>query len=205
MDKTLQEIYDGFADTYEANRGAFDISPILDAFYARLGTHGGALLDLGCGAGEPVARYFIDNGWTVTGVDFSSRMLEHAGKYAPEMTTLHGDVRAVDFAPESFDAVTATYSLFHLPAEDHGALFNKVRDWLKPGGGFLFTYATREYTGSDSFSGYKQFLDTPLYYSHKTPDGLQADLKSADLAVEALNYHDIGGETFLWVTVKKPF
>ncbi len=29
----------------------------------------------GCGAGEPVARYFVQRGDTVTGIDMSERML----------------------------------------------------------------------------------------------------------------------------------
>jgi cyclopropane fatty-acyl-phospholipid synthase-like methyltransferase len=32
-------------------------------------------LDLGCGAGEPIARYLIDAGCRVTGVDASSAMV----------------------------------------------------------------------------------------------------------------------------------
>lgn len=70
MDITLREIYDGFAETYEENRGLFDMTEVFDPFYAGLKVKQGRLLDVGCGAGEPFARLFIDHGWTVTGVDF---------------------------------------------------------------------------------------------------------------------------------------
>ena len=73
MDITLQEIYDGFAETYEENRGLFDMTEVFDPFYAGLKAKQGRLLDVGCGAGEPFARFFIDRGWTVTGVDFYDR------------------------------------------------------------------------------------------------------------------------------------
>lgn len=36
MKNTLQEIYDGFAKTYETNRVLFDISEILNSFYSQL-------------------------------------------------------------------------------------------------------------------------------------------------------------------------
>lgn len=203
MSTSLHEIYNRFADTYESNRGAFDISSILRMFYDALGKNEGELLDLGCGAGEPVARYFIGKGWRVTGVDFSGRMLELAAKYAPEMNTTESDMREIRFAPNQFDAITATYSIFHIPVEDHFDLFRNIHRWLKPEGRVLFTYATKEYTGSDRFSGYKRFIDTDLFYSHATPDELFRDLEAIGFAIDSRDYHTIGGETFLWVTTKK--
>jgi SAM-dependent methyltransferase len=85
MNDSLSVIYDGFADDYHKNRGLFDVSAVLEDFHARLPAAGGTLLDLGCGAGEPVGRWFLDRGWAVTGADFSSKMLALAERYAPEM------------------------------------------------------------------------------------------------------------------------
>ena len=68
-DQPLQQIYDELAATYEAGRGAYDMAQVFDAFYRRLPPGGGHVLDLGCGAGEPMARLFIARGWCVTGVD----------------------------------------------------------------------------------------------------------------------------------------
>ncbi len=201
---SLPEIYDKFADIYEANRDTFDISSILHSFYKGLECTKGTLLDLGCGTGEPVARFFIDNQWQVTGVDFSKRMIELASKYAPEMEMITNDFRNVQFGYNHFDAVTATYSLFHIPSENQANLFAKIFQWLKPKGKFLFTYATKEYTGSDIFSGYKTFMGHDLYYSHKTPDEVLNDLQHIGFTIETSQYHTICDETFLWITVQKP-
>lgn len=59
MKNNLREIYDKFARTYEENRGPFDMSEVLSSFYSRLNIKRGRLLDLGCGAGEPFAKFFI--------------------------------------------------------------------------------------------------------------------------------------------------
>ncbi|OPY84586.1 MAG: Ubiquinone biosynthesis O-methyltransferase [Smithella sp. PtaU1.Bin162] len=201
---SLQEIYDQFAETYEKNRGLFDMSEILNSFYSGLGIKKGNLLDMGCGAGEPFARFFADHGWSVTGVDFSQRMLALAAKYVPEMQTVRSDMRSVDFAPDEFAAITAIYSLFHIPGKDQVALIAKFYRWLSPGGKALFTYATKEYTGSAEFDGYKEFLGQKLYYSHKTPEALYADLKNIGFNIDSATYREIGGETFLWVTITKP-
>lgn len=203
MNPPLNEIYDQFADAYEANRGIFDLSQILNSFYTGLGQERGTLLDLGCGAGEPLGRYFIDRDWSVTGVDFSKRMLELAKRYTPEMHTVHADICDVEFSEAQYDAMVAIYSLFHTPSIRHSELFSKMYRWLRPGGSALFTYATKDYTGSDEFDGYKEFMGQQLYYSHKTPDALYQDLEAIGFNIISKDYHNIGSEVFLWVTVSK--
>lgn len=199
---SLAQVYDRFAETYHQNRGLFDVSAVLADFGRRLPAGPGHLLDLGCGAGEPVGKHFLDRGWAVTGADFSEKMLELARRYAPGMTTVAGDMRAVEFPAASFDAATAFYSLFHLPTADQPPLFARVRSWLKPGGLFLFTYATEAYTGAPEFDGTKEFMGNSLYYGHKTPEALYRDLETAGFSLEDAAYREIGGETFLWVTVR---
>ncbi len=203
MNKGLQEIYDRFAESYEANRGLFDMTEVFDTFYRRLNLDDGSLLDLGCGAGEPLARYFVDRGWQVTGVDFSRRMLELAKQYVPEMERVSGDMCVVHFEPESFEAVTAIYSLFHVPQRDHYQLLSDVFSWLKPGGLLLFTYATKEYTGEPEFDGYKEFMGEHLYYSHTQPEKLKEILAEIGFSAVSFDFRDIGGEIFLWVTAEK--
>lgn len=201
-DTELRAVYDRFADTYEASRGRFDMTPVLADFQARLPATG-HLLDLGCGAGEPFASTFIRAGWRGTGVDFSRRMLELAERFTPEMTRIHADMAEVDFPEASFDAVSAVYSLFHVPRAAHPALFRRIRDWLRPGGLLLFTYAGRHYTGADRFEGHKTFMGERLFYSHFSPDELEGKLTESGLAVVDTTYRDIGGETFPWVTARR--
>ena len=204
MNSQLQHIYDGFAQTYDAGRDQFDMSTVLPPFFALLGQAHGHLLDLGCGAGVPFPRYFIAHGWDVTGVDFSKEMLKLAARTVPEMKTEYGDMTEVQFAPDSFDAITAIYSLFHVPREQHAELFARFHRWLRPGGRMLFTYATKAYTGENSFEGTKEFMGQHLFYSHLTPEQMDRTLLDAGFEIESAVPRDIGGETFLWVTVRKP-
>jgi cyclopropane fatty-acyl-phospholipid synthase-like methyltransferase len=73
------------------------MSDVLDGFCSTLKLKNGQLLDLGCGAVEPVARYFMDQNWSVIGVNFSEQMIGLASKYVPEMQTIHADTCEVDF------------------------------------------------------------------------------------------------------------
>lgn len=204
MKKSLASIYDEFADSYDKNRGIFDMTEVFDDFYQSFDIKRGRVLDLGCGAGEPFSANFINRGWSVTGVDFSQRMLDLAAKYVPNMNTINADIRNIEFASDQFDAVTIIYALFHVPRNEHAALFRRIFDWLRPRGKVLFTYATKEYTGRMEFDGYKEFLGQQLYYSHKRPEQLYSDMKQLGYVIEARNYRNIGNEVFLWVTASKP-
>jgi cyclopropane fatty-acyl-phospholipid synthase-like methyltransferase len=203
-DQPLQQIYDELAVTCEAGRGAVDMTQVFESFYRRLSPGGGHVLDLGCGAGEPMARMFIARGWRVTGVDFAPAMLGLAAQKVPQMTRIEADMREVDLPDAGFDAATLIDSLFHLPRDEHPALFAKLFRWLRPGGRLLFTYATKEFTGQDEFEGYKEFLGRLLFYSHTTPLKLRAQLEAAGFTCDSAAYRDIGGETFLWITVQRP-
>ena len=200
----LARIYDKFAESYDSQRDLFNIDGILNDFQGRLRTESGNMLDLGCGAGIPIGRSFADKGWSVSGVDFSSKMLSLANKHVPEMKTICSDMCSVKFDQNEFDAITAIYSLFHIAKELHRALFSNFYRWLKPSGMALFTYASKEYTGSERFDGYKEFLGQQLFYSHETPANLFEILGDIGFNIESRDYHCIAGETFLWVIVRKP-
>ena len=73
-----------------------------------------------------------------------------------------------------------------------------------PGALFLFTYATRAYTGHERYDGTKEFLGQQLFYSHVTPDELRRQLDDAGFADVAAVERAIGGEAFLWVTAQAP-
>lgn len=203
MSNELALIYDEFAATYEQNRGLFDMTEVFDEFFQRLPAQGGSLLDLGCGAGEPFATAFLRRDWSVTGVDFSNRMLELARQFAPGMQTRLGDMRQMTFDAESFDAVISIYALFHLPSEDHADMLARIHRWLKPAGHALLTYADQAYTGQERFDGLKEFMGRQLYYGHKAPSELRRDLSRIGFEILEWRHREIGGESFPWITLRK--
>ncbi|MFO1419502.1 MAG: class I SAM-dependent methyltransferase [Candidatus Competibacteraceae bacterium] len=199
----LALLYDDLAETYAAGRHRFDTTPILEEF-ARFLPPGARVLDAGCGAGEPVARYFVARGDTVTGIDLSERMLALARRQVPKATFQRMDLRALDFPPASFDGIAAVYVVFHLPRTEHLALLAGFERVLKPGGALLLTLATREYTGQDEFDGEIEFLGRRLPYSHDRPEVALGKLEAAGLAVVSARWIETGGETFYWVIARKP-
>jgi ubiquinone/menaquinone biosynthesis C-methylase UbiE len=126
----------------------------------------GRVLDLGCGSGEPIARFFALRGYDVTGVDLVDEMLAIARSRLPEMTWLRGDMRRLDLG-ETFEILVAWDSFFHLPCADQRAMFATFRRHTAPGGALLFTsgQSEGEEVGGDLFGDplYHASLDTREY------------------------------------------
>ncbi len=77
----------------------------------------GKLLDVGCASGKDGA-YFQSLGFDVIGIDLSAELLKQAQKYHPELKTKLMDMRKLDFADKTFDAIWAHASLLHLERKD---------------------------------------------------------------------------------------
>ena len=71
---------------------------------------GRALLDAGCGAGRAAADA-AHAGATVCGVDASEPLLDVARRRTPSGDFRHGDIEALPYEDETFDAVTAFNSV----------------------------------------------------------------------------------------------
>jgi SAM-dependent methyltransferase len=119
------------------------------------------VLDIGCGAGVPVTSALARR-CKVVGVDVSWVQIEQARLNAPQATFMLGDIMAMEFAPESLDAVVSFYTLFHLPREEHRHLLERIAVWLRPGGHLLITVA------NSSHPGYTEpdFFGVTMYWSH---------------------------------------
>jgi cyclopropane fatty-acyl-phospholipid synthase-like methyltransferase len=70
------DLYERHTVEYDRARGrSLQERSWLDRFLAHV-EHGKTVLDLGCGMGEPIARYLTDRGFWVFGIDASPSMVE---------------------------------------------------------------------------------------------------------------------------------
>lgn len=133
-----QAIYERQAVEYDKRRSkALFEARWLARFAAGLPL-GGRVLDLGCGAGDPIARWFMAEGFTVTGVDFSEAMLDIARRRWPEGDWRFADMRSFDLE-QHFDGIIAWNSFFHLTAEDQKDCIARMARHLRPGGMLMLT------------------------------------------------------------------
>ncbi len=98
----------------------------------------GCVLDLGCGTGEPIAQYFIQQGYALTGVDGSFKMIELCKARFPEQNWIVSDMLDIKLSKQ-FDLILAWHSFFHLTHQQQYKMFPIISAHLKPGGLFAFT------------------------------------------------------------------
>jgi ubiquinone/menaquinone biosynthesis C-methylase UbiE len=103
--------YDRMADSYLERFGRSSVRAAKLAELIEQLPAGASIVDLGCGAGIPVAHEFVTLGFRVTGVDASSGQIERARRNVSRARFIQADMASVEFAPEGFDAVLALYSL----------------------------------------------------------------------------------------------
>lgn len=157
-----------------------------------------AALDLGCGAGIPCTALLAEHGDAV-GVDISAAQLELASRNVPDAQFIKSSMRTLTFPPESFDLVTAFYSIPHLPRDQHAALFQRIADWLRPGGQLLATLGHKDIDVVDDFIG------VPMVTSSYDPETNRRLLLEAGLTIltdQILTWCD-GQVTYQWVIAGK--
>lgn len=131
-------VYDQNVEWYERNRyKGLQEQRYLEQVLAVI-PPGGSVLDVGCGMGEPIAGFFIERGYALTGVDISPRMVQRCQQKFPQARFLCADMRTLALG-EAFDAVIAWDSLFHLSADDQRKALSVLALHTNPRGVLVFT------------------------------------------------------------------
>ena len=164
---------------------------------------GADVLELGCGAGIPMTAALAE-GRRVTGVDISTTQIELARRNVPTATFLQADMTTLEFAPRSFDAVTAFYSLTHVPRDEQGPLLERIARWLRPGGVFVASMGA----GDDPGDVEHDWLGVDMYFSHfgakknrRLVERAGFEVEEAEIDAEPEDRHDA---RFLWIVARAP-
>jgi trans-aconitate methyltransferase len=134
------EIYERHADAWVDARlreGSFYEREWLDRFCALI-PPGGSVIDMGCGAGEPIARYVSERGYAITGIDSSPAMIAKFRARLPGQQAFVSDMRALSLG-RLFHGILAWDSFFHLSHEDQRRMFSVFQAHAAPGGALMFT------------------------------------------------------------------
>ncbi len=199
--RTVQAGYDALSPRFVEWGAAVEGDP-WGRFAAELGSRledGARVLDLGCGAGVPKTARLAER-FDVLGVDISEEQVRRARENVPQASFVQSDLAALDFPDGTFDAVTAFYSLTHVPREEHAALFARIARWLRAGGFFLATHGAKV---SDDWTG--DWLGVEMFFSSHDADTNRQLLREAgftlllDELVTMREPEPQGDATFLWV------
>ena len=198
----MRNSYDYIADQWHSNfRGQSYVDRVLGYVDLVLGglQSGAKVLDLGCGTGNPIAKYIVEKGFRVTGVDQSEKMLEIAKNVVPEAEFIHSDMVDIQFI-DKFAAAIAWDSVFHVERKYHSAIFRKLANSLEPGGRLLLSVGGSDADSSveDSTSGYdsdaegftSQMFGHTFFYSGYEPQVARRLLEAEGFEIEVWEVDD---------------
>ena len=169
--------YDKIAEKYHKQRSKHSSKSLLTKF-SKLLPKGSTVLDLGCGAGVPVTKFFVQKGYEVTGIDFSKSMLKLARKNVPEARFIKMDITKMKFKPNAFDGAVSFYAIIHIQREKHAGIYKKLHDTLKPDAIILFN------PGTDNWEGYEEdFLGARMFWSQYDPKKTLKIIKNAGFEI----------------------
>src|SRR5882672_11345261 len=154
----IVELYQRHAQAWASERGnnLFE-TPWLDRFLALL-PRGAAIVDIGCGSAEPIARYFIEKGCDVTGVDSSPALIDICKTRFPQQEWVLADMRTLSLN-RSFSGILAWDSFFHLRPDDQRRMFPVFRKHAAPNAALMFT------SGPSHGEAIGTFRGEPLYHA----------------------------------------
>lgn len=156
-----------------------------------------AVLDLGCGSGEPVAKFFLENHCRVTGVELSREMLEIAqNRFAeqfPDSEWIFADMRGLAL-DRRFDIILAWDSFFHLTRDAQRAMFPVFAAHLNPSGLLIFN------TGGEDGESWGEMQGLRFHHASLARQDYEALLAENGFTVLVRNADDpdCGGRT-VWI------
>jgi SAM-dependent methyltransferase len=190
----IVDLYERHAHDYVADRRRvrWNESAWLDRFTAFL-PRGATILDIGCGSGEPIARYLVDRGFDVEGADASPTLVAFCRKHFPDRFWHVADMRTLALG-KTFHGLLAWDSFFHLSHNDQRRMFPIFRRHAAPGTVLMFTSGTSHGEAIGSYRG------EPLYHASLAAREYPTLLESNGFRVEAhaIEDPDCGGHT-IWL------
>lgn len=175
---------DVVVDLYERHHQAYDRDRARSTFFERRWLDrflsfvpaGGTILDVGCGVGAPIARYLVERGFEVVGVDAAPSMVRLCNERFPDSEWIVTDMRDLELA-RRFAGVLAWDSLFHLGPDDQRTVLPRFAAHCGADAPLMFTSGPAE---GEAMGTYQ---DEPLYHASLGPAEYRRLLDESGLRV----------------------
>jgi predicted TPR repeat methyltransferase len=176
--------YDAHAKEYHRERvGELIAHDLLDEFISLV--HPPArVLDVGCGAGFDLG--YLENKYTMTGIDSSSEMLEIARFENPESELILADIVSYEPPKNTFKGIWARDVLSHVGKNDQDFVFKKLAGAMVEGGIMMVVVREGEGEGVEeqSRAGYVM----RRFYHYYSEEELNKRAMDAGLKVKEIRH-----------------
>ncbi|MGU3412611.1 class I SAM-dependent DNA methyltransferase [Enterobacteriaceae bacterium C34A] len=193
--QNIIELYHKGAEAWDSGRKGNCIERAwLERFRALLPVKA-EILDLGCG--DPIAGYFLQQGYRVYGVDSSVPLLAKCRQRFPEGEWHLADMRGIALG-KTFGGILAWDSFFHLTRRDQRHMFTVFSQHSEPGTALMFT------SGTDNGEAIGEFMGQPLYHASLAHDEYRQLLTDNGFLVvkQVTEDPDCGGHT-IWLAQRE--
>jgi SAM-dependent methyltransferase len=151
MDTDPSAGWNDVADEFVAVRSRIGADTVRD--WSRSLGRGASILDIGCGSGFPVTVTLVEEGFSVSAVDASPKLLAAFRNRFPYIEAVCEPAETSSFFGRTFDGAVAIGLIFLLPAASQSRLIENVAVALKPGAKFLFSAPREACAWADLLTG----------------------------------------------------
>lgn len=183
VEAKTQSVYQENAKQYDKERGKGLLEKkYLDLFLQEL-PKTRKVLDLGCGTGEPIAKYLIENNCEIHGADYAESMLEICREKFPSHQWFFADMRNLELK-QLYAGIISWGAFFHLNKNQQRECLPMLCRHLEKGGVLMVTvgHENGEVTGT--------VAGQPVYHSSLSKDEYTQILESNKMEIILFNLQD---------------
>ena len=198
-----KEIYDSLATEYESrNEKLLGVTKEAVNSLSSYLKPEDTILELGCGSGL-AAKLLQDEGFKVSVIELSSKMIQVAKKITPSTTFIQGNFLKTDFS-ETYNAIFALAFIHLFPKADAISVLKKSHALLRDSG-ILYIGTTKESTSSEGWQEKVDYETQPKRYrKHWMQSEFEEVLKGSGFEILDVNLlSDPFGKVWMDYIVKR--
>ena len=142
---------------------------------------GKKILDVGCGIGRD-AKYFSEQGYSITGIDLTPEFIDIAKKNVPSGHFYIADMRKMIFMDDYFDGIWSMASILHIPKKEANKTLEEHSRILKSKG--IMFLSTMEGKGESPLPASLKYGGHSKFFYCYQEDELKELLESSGFSIE---------------------
>lgn len=189
--------WDDYANVSKAERSIADEHSILKLFSTLLPKQG-RILDVGCGCGKPITKFFYDQGFEIEGLDISPNQIAKAKRNLEKSKFTTAEMTSYQYPQNYYDGLICLHSLENTERIFHKNTLKKFNQSLKPGSPILISLNTLPFEGIKPLT-----KEIQMFYSNfSLPDSIKL-INESKLLIIFKKYISVVNKKYLYVIAKK--